>query len=157
MNWCLSLHPSPRITPGGGYGELSYKVHILVGVTLCVRMHMQAHARAHAHVGGRGTEKASMCLCLHWPVCVSVVLSAGERWRGCIWVWWGSFMCLWVSLGAGSLLLSYVPPSTCMNVSVCGPIWPYVPIYIFVSSPWCCVGFLSVLGAIVFPLWKRFN
>lgn len=123
---------------------------------MSVRTHTRAHAHTHAHVGGRGTEEASMCLCLHWPVCVSVVLSAGERWRGCIWVRLGLSMCLWVSLGAGSQLLSYVPPSTCMNV--CISVWAYLilcaHIYIRIESMMLCRFYVCV-GCHCLPSLKR--
>lgn len=54
----------------GGSGKPSCRAPRFVGMTKCV-----------CGGGRRGTVRVSMCLCLHWLVylCVSVVLSAGER------------------------------------------------------------------------------
>ena len=67
----------------GGNAEPSCRVQILGRVTVCMCVCL-----------GRGGGAVSMCLCLPWPVCVSVVLRAGDRKRMDDCVQLGLTMCL---------------------------------------------------------------
>ena len=90
----------------------------------------------------------SMCLCLPWPICVSVVLRAGDRKR------MDDCLC---TTGSDHVPLCHAPASTCVKVYISVPALriPYVCVSVF--SPRCRVGFLSVMGTIAALLWKEFN
>lgn len=90
----------------------------------------------------------SMCLCLPWPICVSVVLRAGDRKRGwmTVYVQLGLIMCL---------CATHLHPACERCTSVLPALRiPYVCVSVFSAMP---CRFLSVMGTIAALLWKEFN